>query len=77
MKPVSAIDRYAIKKVKQRREELGYSQLDLSYELDVSSSYIGQVESENYKTRYSLERLNQIAKILKCSVREFLPDKPL
>jgi transcriptional regulator with XRE-family HTH domain len=77
MKPVSKIDRYVIKKVKERRIELKYSQAVLSYELDVSASYIGQVESDQYKTRYTLERLNEIARILNCSIQDFLPKQPL
>jgi transcriptional regulator with XRE-family HTH domain len=77
MKPVSKIDRFVIKKVKERRIELNYSQATLSYELDVSASYIGQVESDRYKTRYTLERLNEIARILKCSIHDFLPKQPL
>ncbi|MEJ0080917.1 MAG: helix-turn-helix transcriptional regulator [Puia sp.] len=77
MKPVSKIDRYAIKKVKERRKELKYSQAALSYELDVSATYIQQVESEKFDTRYTLERLNQLAKILKCSLHDFFPKKPI
>lgn len=77
MKPVSKIDRYVIKKVREKREELGISQAALSYELDVSASYIGQVESDKFKTRYSLERLNEIARVLKCSPQDFLPRHPL
>lgn len=77
MKPVSKIDRHVIKKVKERRIELGYSQAQLSYQLDVSASYIGQVESDKYKTRYTLERLNELARILKCSVQDFIPKAPL
>jgi transcriptional regulator with XRE-family HTH domain len=77
MKPVSKIDRYAIKKVKDKRIELGYSQAALSFELDVSTGFVGQVESENLKTRYTLERLNELARILKCSIHDFLPKQPL
>lgn len=77
MKPVSKIDRYAIKKVKEKRLELGYSQADLSYALDVSATFIGQVESDKHKARYTLDRLNQIARIFKCSVHDLLPKDPL
>lgn len=77
MKPVSKIDRHVIRKVKERRIELGYSQAELSYQLDVSASYIGQVESDKYKTRYTLERLNELAHILKCSVQDFIPKTPI
>jgi len=77
MKPVSKIDRYVIKKVREKREALGYSQAALSYELEVSASYVGQVESNKYTTRYSLERLNEIARVFKCSLHDFLPKQPL
>lgn len=77
MKPVSKIDRYVIKKVRERREELGYSQADLSHELEVSASYVGQVESDKYRTRYSLERLNEIARIFNCSLHDFMPKHPV
>jgi len=77
MKPVSKIDRYAIKKVKERRKALGFSQASLSYEIGTAISYIGQVESESYPTHYSLDRLNQLSKVLKCSIHDFLPKQPL
>lgn len=56
---------------------MGYSQAALSYELDVTSGFIAQAENDNYKTRYSLDRLNQLARILKCSIYDFLPEHPL
>ncbi len=77
MKPVSKIDRYAIKKVRERRIALNYSQADLSYELEVNTGFVGQVESDKTTTRYSLERLNQLAGILNCSIYDFLPKTPL
>lgn len=77
MKPVSAIDRYVIKKVKEKRLAMGFSQADLSYELEVSSGFIAQVETDSNKTKYSLDRLNQIAHVFKCSIYDFLPEKPL
>lgn len=77
MKPVSPIDRYVIAQVRARREALGISQTQLSYLLDVSSSYIGQVESVRYPTRYTLERLNQIARALECRLHDLIPEQPL
>jgi transcriptional regulator with XRE-family HTH domain len=73
MKPVSKIDRYVIKRVRELREAKGFSQAALSYELDVSSGFIGQVESDKTSKRYTLERLNEIAKILHCSPKDFFP----
>jgi hypothetical protein len=77
MKKLSKIDQYAIRKVKERRLELGISQMALSIDLEVSVGFIGQVESPNYPAHYNLRQLNEIAKILKCSIHDFLPKVPL
>jgi transcriptional regulator with XRE-family HTH domain len=77
MKPVSKIDRYVIKKVRERREQLGYSQAALAYAIDVNQSYIAAIESDQYSKKYTLERLNEIARVLQCSLHDFLPKHPL
>jgi len=77
LKKPSKLDYYAIKKVKERRNVLGLSQADLSFELGVSIGFIGQVESPNYPAHYNLRHLNEIAKILKCSLYDFLPRDPI
>ena len=46
----SKIDLFVIEQVKSMREEKGFSQADLSYELGVSVGFIGQVESPRYAT---------------------------
>ena len=66
-----------IKKVRERRKDLGLSQADLSFELNVSIGFIGQVESPNYPAHYNLRHLNEIANILKCSLHDLLPKNPL
>ncbi len=75
MKPVSKIDQYAIKKVMELRKAKGISQADLSGELEVSSGWVGQVESMKTTKRYTLEMLDKIATVLKCSPQDFLPTK--
>jgi len=77
LKELSKIDKYVIKKVKERRLHLGLSQADLSHELDVSIGFIGQVESANYPAHYNLRHLNELARILKCSLYDLLPKNPL
>lgn len=76
MKSVSKIDRYVIKKVRERRQVLGISQASLSHDLGMSSGFIGQAESDKYKTHYNLRHVNDIAKILKCSISDLLPQQP-
>lgn len=77
MKPVTKIDKYVIKKVREKRLAIGMSQANLSYELNMSSGFIGQAESDKYRTHYNLKHINEIAKILKCSIYDLLPQHPL
>ncbi|MDR3714751.1 MAG: helix-turn-helix transcriptional regulator [Puia sp.] len=77
MKELSKLDKYVIKKVKEKRLALGLSQADLSFELNVSTGFIGQVESANYPAHYNLRHLNELAKILDCSLYDLLPKNPL
>lgn len=68
----TAVDQYVINMVKKIREEKGYSQEALSFALNLSGSFISQFE--NGKATYNVEQLNNIAKVLKCSPRIFLPE---
>ena len=71
----TAVDLYAIKMVKKTREERKYSQESLSFALEFDGSFISQFE--NGKATYNVEHLNNIAKILKCSPRIFLPEEAI
>lgn len=73
----SELDQFVIDKVRNMRKELGMSQIDLGVRLEVSGGFVGQVESDRYKSHYSIAQINQLAKIFKCSVKDFFPDKPL
>lgn len=76
-KSISAIEQFTIDKVRQRRKELGISQKDLANKMDISIGFIGKVESNNHTSKWNLNNLNEIAKVLKCAPRDFLPDKPI
>lgn len=69
----SAIDLFVIKKIKEKREELGISQRGLAEILGTSAGFIGQIESENSQTKYSVNQVYLIAKEFECSVSEFFP----
>lgn len=49
----------------------------LAYGIGVSDGFISQVESPKSPSKYNLNHLNEIAKYLGCSPRDFLPEKPL
>jgi transcriptional regulator with XRE-family HTH domain len=73
----SDIDLYVAFRIRDLRKAIKMSQLTLATEIGVSHSFIGQVEDPKHKSRYNLIHLNRIAKILKCSPKDFLPDNPI
>lgn len=74
------IDQYIIDRVREIRTKKKISQATLAYELGFDSvAYIGAIESMNPERSecYNSKQLNKIAKILKCSPKDFWPDLPL
>lgn len=71
------VDLFVIEKVKERRLAAKMSQADLAYELGISKSFISMAESVSFPTRYNVQHINEIARILECSPQEFLPKIPL
>jgi transcriptional regulator with XRE-family HTH domain len=72
----SDIENYVSNKVKEMRIAHNLSQTELAVLLNVSNGFIGQVESSNSPTKYNLDQLNQLAIILKCSIKDFVPEQP-
>jgi transcriptional regulator with XRE-family HTH domain len=77
MGDATKIEKYIIARVKEKREELGYTQIALSQKLNMSDSFVGHVETPKRRAKYNINHLNALAKILKCSPQDFLPEKPL
>ncbi len=74
---LSSVDKYVIRKVRERRIECGISQSQLSFELGYASSgFVAMIESGKYDKKYNVKQLNDIAVVLECSPKNFLPDKP-
>ncbi len=74
---ITPIDQFVIDKVREMRKERGYSQRELANLLDMSYGFIGDVESPKEPAKYNLTHLNALAKIFKCSPKDFLPDEPI
>ena len=53
------------------------SQAMLAYGIGVSKGFIGMAESSRYDIKYNVNHINEIAKYLGVSPRDFLPEKPL
>lgn len=64
-----------IDKVRKVRTEKGFSQDDIAAFLNVSRGFIGQIESPNSESKYNLNHLNKLAAAMKCSPKDFMPDK--
>ena len=77
MEEATKIEKYVIARVKERREELGYTQIALSQKLNMSDSFVGHVETPKRRAKYNINHLNGLAKIFKCSLKDFMPEKPL
>ena len=73
----SKIDLYIIDMVKKMRMEKGFTQEDIALHLDLTTGFIGHIESPKFRAKYNLEHLNELAKLFKCSPRDFLPEKPI
>jgi len=77
MSKISKIEQYVIDKVREKRIKAGISQVSLSVDIELSSKFVGNVESSKTPDRYNLNHLNKIAIILKCSIKDFFPDQPI
>lgn len=73
----SKIDWFIVCQVREMRMNVGLSQDDIAIHLNLSKGYIGHVESPNFIAKYNTSHLNELAKLFKCSPKDFLPDKPL
>lgn len=71
------VDIYVIKAIRKERMAQKVSQAMLAYGIGVSKGFIGMAESPKYKVKYNIYHLNEIARFLGCSPRDFLPEKPL
>ena len=71
---VTKIEQYVIDKVRDRRNQLGLTQVDLAIKSGYSSGFIATVEAGKKDKKYNLNNLLAFAKAMKCSPRTFLPE---
>ena len=67
------IELFVINKVKEYRIAAKLSKRKLSLELRLNHNNVARAESSKYDTKYNLNHLNELAKILGCSVADFMP----
>ena len=71
---LTKIELYIIAEVRKIREARGMSQMDLSLKLGKGVGFIGDIEAPSKNAKYNIKHLNEIAKIFKCSPKDFWPD---
>ena len=74
---LTEIERFVIDRVRKLRIEKKISQADLALSIGVSIGFIGKVESLKYNSKYNLNHINNIAKVLNISPKQLLPEKSL
>lgn len=77
MAETSRVEKYVIDRVKEKRIEVGLSQIALSQKLNMSDSFVGHVETPKRRAKYNINHLNALAKLFKCSPKDFLPERAL
>ena len=70
---LTEIELFVINKVKEFRKAAKMSQRKLSMELRLGSSYVNRAENHKLREKYNLNHLNELSKIFKCSIADFLP----
>ena len=71
----TTIDKYIIQRVKEIRKAKGIKQEQIMDRMGLSSTstFVSQVESEDYEEKYNIYHLNELAKILDCDIADFFP----
>ena len=53
------------------------SQQNIADHLKLSVGFISHVEGDKFRAKYNLVHLNELAKLFKCSMKDFFPEKAL
>lgn len=71
------MDLFVINKVREMRVQKQLSQVDLSIMIGMSEGTVGKIENPRLRDKYNLRHINLLARALRCSPRDFFPEKPL
>lgn len=73
--PKTVTEYEIVKLVLSIRNREKKTQRDMADLLKVSAGFIGQIEMESSSSMYSYNQLNELAKYLNCSLKDFMPEK--
>lgn len=71
----TTIESYIIEAVRKRREDLKISPNKLSLEMGLVRNFVNCTENYTLGYKYNSNHLNELAKILDCSISDFYPPK--
>ena len=74
---LTEIELFVITRVKEIRIDKGFSQEKLSLSLNKGVGFIGDREAPSKNAKYNVKNLNDIAKVLGCSPKDFWPDESM
>ena len=74
---ISPIEQYVIDFVRKLRVDRKITQEDIANILEVSRSYIGDIESPNTRAKYNMSHVNALADYFSMSPQLFFPEKAL
>ena len=66
-----------VERVKRMRQDTNLTQDDIALYLNLSRGFVGQIESPNHQSKYSLDQLNKLSIEFDCSPQDFFPEKPI
>lgn len=72
---ISPLEQYVIDFVRKLRIDKELTQADIGNILEVSRSYIGDIESPNRRGKYNITHVNDLADYFNISPQEFFPQK--
>lgn len=71
------LEEYIISRIRDKRKEKNLTGEQLSLRLGLNNGFIAENEAPSKSTKYNIFHLNEIARILECSPKDFWPDKPI
>jgi transcriptional regulator with XRE-family HTH domain len=71
---IAPIEQYIIDFVRELRLKHGLTQEDIGNILEISRSFVGDIERGTSRAKYNLIHINALADYFGMSPREFLPD---
>jgi transcriptional regulator with XRE-family HTH domain len=74
---MTGIESYVIDRVRKMRLEKEWSIQALADNINVSKSFVADVENPKRRSKYNLNHINEIAKAFECSIHDLLPSEPV